>query len=166
MEEQKKNSSVLVWVVSVVVIALIAYGGYKYFNKNSFDEVESQVVVPKDNNTTTENVVNTPETIVVPELIYKNGVYSSIGDYISPGGSEQIGITLTLKDDVIVDAKAEVKATRPASVKFQGFFSGGFSALVIGKKIDEVKLDKVSGSSLTPKGFNDALAKIKVQAKA
>ncbi len=38
--------------------------------------------------------------------------------------------------------------------------------VVVGKKIDEVQLTKVAGSSLTPKGFMDALEKVKTEAKA
>jgi hypothetical protein len=74
-------------------------------------------------------------------------------------------VALILKNDVIVEATVVPLATRPVSVKMQGQFISGFKTLVIGKKLDEVVLDKVSGSSLTPKGWNDAVAKIQAQAK-
>ena len=48
----------------------------------------------------------------------------------------------------------------------QGNFKAGFSELVVGKPVDQVSLSVVNGSSLTPKGFMDALAKIKAEAKA
>jgi len=35
---------------------------------------------------------------------------------------------------------------------------------VIGKSIDDIRLDKMAGSSLTTKGFNAALEKIKIEA--
>ena len=38
------------------------------------------------------------------------------------------------------------------------------NADIAAKNINEVKLDKISGSSLTPQGFNNALEKIKQQA--
>ena len=38
--------------------------------------------------------------------------------------------------------------------------------MVVGKNIDEVAITKVAGSSLTPKGFTDALEKIKADAKS
>lgn len=98
--------------------------------------------------------------------LYKDGTYSAVGDYISPGGAEQVGVTVTLKNDVISDVQFEAKATRPNSVRYQGMFAGGYKTLVVGKNIAEVQLDKVSSSSLTPVGFNDALSKIKSQAKA
>jgi hypothetical protein len=46
------------------------------------------------------------------------------------------------------------------------FAGADYKQYVVGKKIDEVQLTKVSGSSLTPQGFNDALAKIKAEAKS
>lgn len=96
---------------------------------------------------------------------YKDGTYTSEGKYLSPGGDESVDVTITIKDDVVTDAKVESNATRPMSVKFQGLFIEGYKTLVVGKKIDEVVLDKVSGSSLTPKGFNDAVEKIKAESR-
>lgn len=96
---------------------------------------------------------------------YKDGTYTAVGTYISPGGDEEVGVTLTLKDNVITDATVEPKATRPNSVKFQGVFNENYKQFVVGKNINKVKLDKVSGSSLTPQGFMNALKQIKSQAK-
>ena len=97
---------------------------------------------------------------------YKDGQYDVVGDYVSPGGAEQIEVKVTLKGDVITDAEVVSKAERPMSKQFQQTFIDNYKPLVIGKKISEVNLDKVSGSSLTPKGFNDAITKIKAEAKS
>ncbi|MFZ2621338.1 MAG: hypothetical protein WAX85_00025 [Minisyncoccia bacterium] len=161
MEEQKKNSVLIGSIVGIVLI-IAGYGGFKYLNKSNAVAEPETLVTP---------VTPTPIPQEVPvdiptSYLYKNGSYSSVGEYNSPGGTESIKVALTLKDDVITDATITPLATRGNSVKFQGIFVSNFRPLVIGKKIDEVQLDKVSGSSLTPKGFNDALAKIKTQAKA
>lgn len=95
---------------------------------------------------------------------YKDGTYNANGNYVSPEGQESIGVTLTLQNDVIVKADAVAQAHDKNSKAFQAMFIDGFRTQVVGKKITEVHLTKVSGSSLTPKGFNDALAKIEVQA--
>jgi uncharacterized protein with FMN-binding domain len=97
---------------------------------------------------------------------YQDGEFSAEGMYTSPGGEESIDVTLTLQGDVIEDATVVSNATRPISVKMQTAFIEGFKDQVIGKKISEVSLTKVSGSSLTPKGFNDAIEKIKTEAKS
>jgi len=122
--------------------------------------------------------VQTPQTpqVILPATVpentpakstYKDGTYSADGNYFSPGGSEQIALRLNIKDDIIADAVTEANSpSGPTAIRYQAIFVANFKQYVVGKKIDEVKLDKVSGSSLTPKGFNDALNKIKAQAKA
>lgn len=157
MPEEKKNSSVIMWSVILLVIAVASYGVVRYMKR---DNVAMEVT-----NGMPILGTNTEEMVVAPYL-YKDGVYSVTGEYLSPGGAEEIGLKVTMKDDVVVGAEMEVRATRPISLKMQEAVKSNFKPLVVGKKIDEVVLDKVSGSSLTPKGFNDAIEKIKVQAKA
>lgn len=115
---------------------------------------------------------STSELTTLPEIdpntsfIYKSGTYTAIGNYNSPGGAEEIDVKIVLEDDVVVDAEVISRATRPRSITMQGQFVSGFKEQVVGKYLDEVLLDKVSGSSLTPKGFNEAIAEIKEQARA
>lgn len=97
---------------------------------------------------------------------YIDGEYVASGNYISPAGEEEVIVTLTLEDDVIVDAEFDGQAVHPTSRKMQGQFSEGFEAEVEGKSLDEIALTVVNGSSLTPKGFMDAVAKIKAEAEA
>lgn len=154
---QKKNNLVKI-IGIIVVVAIIAYGVFKYVKKDE---------APSENNPAGGTVPalgegNGEET----SMFYADGTYTATGNYISPGGAEEIGVTITLQDGVIVNAKVETRATRPTSVKMQTAFEAGFAVFVIGKNIDEVELDKVSGSSLTPKGFNEALVEIKAQAQA
>lgn len=96
---------------------------------------------------------------------YKAGKYTAEGGYTSPAQPETVTVDLVLSaDGTITDVNFKGNATNPTSIKLQGMFAGGYKELVVGKKIDEVKLDKVSGSSLTPIGFNDAIEKIKAEA--
>lgn len=97
---------------------------------------------------------------------YKNGTYSATGSYMSPGGEDQISVTLTLKNDTITDVSVTPAAGDRTSERYQNRFISGYKQYVIGKNIADVQLTAVSGSSLTPIGFNDALAQIKAQAKA
>ena len=147
---------------SIIVIILIILAGVYALLRNS----RKTDVVVQDTTVQTPDITKQIQTTPAIVNKYKDGTYSAVGDYVSPGGDEQIGLQITLKGDVIVDAKVESKAFRKNTIKFQGIFISNFSPFVVGKKIDEVFLDKVSGSSLTPKGFNDALQKIKVEAKA
>lgn len=97
---------------------------------------------------------------------YKDGVYTTVGDYRSPAGPEAITVKLTLKDGKIVDSVVTGSSNESVSQKFMDGFAKNHKALVVGKSIDEVMLGVVSGSSLTPKGFNAAVEQIKKEAKS
>lgn len=129
-------------------------------------ETTNPGTTPSQTETTTPppstNTDSTPTT--VDASVYADGTYSATGTYSSPAGKEQTPVTLTLVDDVITDVTFTVAATNPTSKQFQTMFANNFKTLVVGKNIDDVHLTKVSGSSLTPKGFNDALAQIKTEA--
>lgn len=108
------------------------------------------------------NMVSTP----AQAHVYKDGSYNVEGDYMSPGGAEHIGVTVTIKDDVVVDSAVTAEATLPISKRFQMDFANGYKQFVTGKKLSDINLSEVSGASLTSQGFNDALAKIKARAQA
>ena len=117
------------------------------------------------------------ETLVVPSTIttsttepatessmYANGTYTAEGAYTSPAGAESITVTLTLADDVVTAVSAEPHGVGPSAL-WQGKCISGLQAAVVGKNINELNLTKVSGSSLTPIGFNAAVKTIKTQAE-
>lgn len=153
-------------IIALIVVVLVAGLAYIFVISPKKDQVLVDNPIVTTPETTGGTTTSTTTSGGVTQNVYKDGVYTALGDYNSPGGAEQIKITLTLKNDIITDAVAVPQATRPNSVVFQRQFAAGFKALIVGKNIDTVSLHKVSGSSLTPNGFNDAVAKIKVQAKA
>ena len=97
---------------------------------------------------------------------YTDGTYSAEGTYRSPGGAESVGVTVTLEDGIVTAATFTPHATLPKSVTMQGNFAAGYEAYVVGKSLDEISLTVVNGSSLTGKGFMDALTQIKAEATA
>ena len=96
---------------------------------------------------------------------YKDGTYSADGNYISPNGTETVGVELTLAGGAVSDVKITQHPSNPNTRKFQGEFAGGIQSQIVGKKLDEIKVSKVAGSSLTSGGFNQAVEKIKSQAQ-
>ncbi len=97
---------------------------------------------------------------------FRDGTYSAVGTYTIPTGrTESIGVTLVLSSDVIVDSSIEPMADDPRSQNFEADFIANYKSYVTGKKVDEVNLTKVSGSSLTNIGFNNATDKIEGNAK-
>jgi len=115
---------------------------------------------------TTEAAATTGVTEAAAGTAYQDGTYTATGSYTSPGGTEEVTITLTLTGDTITAATAEGGATKPPSSQYQGEFVDNFAALIIGKDVADVTLDKVAGSSLTSGGFNKAVETIKSQAQA
>jgi len=97
---------------------------------------------------------------------YKDGTYSADGNYVSPNGNETVGVELTLAGGAVTGVKITPHPTNPNTRKFQGEFAGGIQSQIVGKKLDDIKVSKVAGSSLTSGGFNQAVEKIKSEARA
>ncbi len=158
---QNKKSSLfvplaIVGLIVIVVVGALAFQGQK---KDTPQAVMKTTQMPKSSDS--QGV-----TVASKASVYKDGEYKAVGNYVSPGGAEQIGVTVTLKGDTIENADVQTMGDRPNTMRFQGIFKDNFKSFVVGKNIDEVRLGKVSGSSLAPKGFNDALQKIKQEAHA
>lgn len=96
---------------------------------------------------------------------YTDGTYTATGEYNTPDGLEEIAVTVTLVDDVVTDvAVDDSKVYSREAQEYTARFISGVDRLVVGKRIDNVALSRVSGSSLTSAGFNEALASIKHEA--
>lgn len=164
MEDQTQNSGGMgKMVMPTVIIALVVFaaiGFYLYQSSSSTKEV-----IQARPGTMMEQTHSVPSAMQA-HMAYKNGAYSVVGNYVSPGGPRELNVTITLADGVISDAVVEGTATDATSKRFQGEFVSGFQPMVVGKNIDEVNLTKVAGSSLSPKGFNDALEKVKTEAQS
>ncbi|CAN7434256.1 FMN-binding protein [Arthrobacter sp. LjRoot14] len=96
---------------------------------------------------------------------YKDGTYSADGNYVSPNGTETVGVELTLSGGTVSGVNITQHPSNPNTRKFQGEFAGGIAAQIVGKKLDELNVSKVAGSSLTSGGFNQAVEKIKSEAQ-
>jgi len=97
---------------------------------------------------------------------YKDGDYDAEASYSNPAGQSKVKVALTLADNKITKITVTPEAENSTSKQFQTKFASGISDAVVGKSIDELKVSKVSGSSLTSSGFNAAIDDIKADAKA
>lgn len=113
----------------------------------------------------TADATTDPGTDSSSTAAYKDGDYTAEGDYVSPAGPSHVSVELTIADGVISDVSVTPEATNSTSKQFQTLFAGGIS-VVVGKSLDEANVSKVAGSSLTSGGFNDAIEKIKAEAKS
>lgn len=95
---------------------------------------------------------------------YKDGTYTAGGSYQTPETVEKISVSITVKSDTVTAVEVTGDPQASETKHYQSQFIGGISAQVVGKKLDEISVSRVSGSSLTSKGFNQALATIRTEA--
>ena len=148
-------------VVAVVVIALLAVAA-------------TVAIVMTNNNAGTDSAMTATDaplrtsgtqSDIPANATFEDGTYTATGSYQTPGGIESIGVKVSLSGGVITDAQVTKQGKTGEAQEYQGEFVSNFKPQVVGKKITEVKLDRVAGSSLTSGGFNDAINNIAIQAK-
>lgn len=125
--------------------------------------IVASVVIVVNNSSTQES--NTPGTTSTDTSTYKDGTYSATASYVTPGGIESINLAITLVDGTITESQVSASGNTDHAEEHQAEFESGYKTLVIGKKVGNVHLSRVSGSSLTSSGFNAALDEIKQDAK-
>jgi hypothetical protein len=152
-----QNQKVLTGVVVIAVVAILVAGAIWYSDTNN------QGSAP-DRQSQSEQI-DRAMLDAAEFAMYADGQYQAVGQYTSPGGGESIDVSITLKDNIITDVAVVPNARLPISAKYQRQFKDGVGAEVIGKNLNEVQLDVVSGSSLTLIGFNNALDQIRAQAR-
>jgi FAD:protein FMN transferase len=94
---------------------------------------------------------------------YADGVYRATGQY--GGGPSFITVTATLENNVVTAVEVTPHATDPTSLDYQRRFAAAVPEVVVGKRIDEVNVGRLAGSSGTPNGFNAAIQRIKEQSQ-
>lgn len=164
MEEETQKqwmnkNMIMVGIAVVVIIVAVAIGGF-VLTKNKEQAV---MEIPKD-----ENVIGVMEETSEERATatYKDGTYEAKGTYSYHSGAESIDVTVTLANGIIEEVEVVAQAKAPVSKEKQADFIANYKEQVVGKNIAEVNLGKISGSSLTPIGFNAALEDIKAQAQA
>jgi uncharacterized protein with FMN-binding domain len=97
---------------------------------------------------------------------FRDGSYVENGSYQSPAGTAEITVKLSLANDIVTAVTVTGHASDPSAKQYQDDFISGISGQVVGKKISDLNVTKVSGSSLTSNGFRAAVAKIQNEARA
>lgn len=117
---------------------------------------ESDVIKTADNKTSQEKI---QESV---ELAVANGTYADKLTYAYHSGSEVVDVTLTVENDVVVNASVVPSSdAHNVSVKIINNFNAALPELVVGKKITELNIPKnVAGSSLTTAAFKAYVDKV------
>ncbi len=154
-------------IIGLIVVALLVAAATATIVISSNNAVSDTSTTTSDTPLTSSSTTPTVSTSAsTPTASLKNGSYSATGSYQTPGGQEQISVQVTLSDGVITDASVTQQGKTGEAQEYQSKFVSGFKSQVVGKKIDEVSLTRVAGSSLTPIGFNSAIDDIEKQATA
>ncbi|MEX5635638.1 hypothetical protein [Parafrankia sp. FMc2] len=94
---------------------------------------------------------------------YEDGTYTVRGVY--GGAPSYMTVAVTLAADTITGVTVEpMPENNETSRGYQERFAAAVPAEVIGRSLDEVRVDRLAGASGCAEGFNDALAKIREQA--
>lgn len=81
--------------------------------------------------------------------------------YNNPAGGDEVGFEVTTdQNGVITAVKTDIKAVHDISVRMQTNFAGEVESAVVGKKIAELKIDRIGGASLTTGAFKQFLSEI------
>lgn len=156
MDANKKPRPVIAAAVTIIILAGLT-AVIVYFT-NQPNNNPAKTPSSSENRPDTSSAENDGE--------YTDGSYEAEGKYSTPGGTDAIVLKVTLEKGIIVATELEQHPTSGNAKQFQSQFAGGYKELVVGKDIDEVRLSRVAGSSLTSNGFNSALEKIKEEARA
>lgn len=147
----------IIAIIAIVVIGL----GFTLFQSKNTDPVTT---------TTTEETIELTEAPIVTDTQtaadYQDGTYTTDVTYQTPKRDEYgVNVSLTLTKDIVTDAKviySNGAEKDPNAAKFEA----AYKTEVIGKDIDTLNLARVGGASLTTAAFNNALVKIKADAKS
>lgn len=141
-------------------------------SENSRESSEEQSGVDADTMeqaTTTQNNgggrFQNENVVEVKTQTYKDGTYSGSADYNTPAGKENVSLTVKISDGTVVSATPSGIIRDEISKQFYSQYLVGFSDAVVGKKIADLSFGFRNGASLTPMGFNAALAQIKANAQ-
>jgi hypothetical protein len=162
-----KSSTKVYWIAGVVVVAIgiMWYVMSPKTPASTASQMQTQtppVVQNQGTGSSAGSPANTPST--TSSSHYKDGTYTAEGDYMTHAGPEAVTVTVTLKGDMVTDSQFQATPNSPMSGRYMNTFSQNYKQYVVGKNVNDVQLSNISGSSLTPMGFNDALTKIKSQA--
>lgn len=153
--DAKNNRKAIVSFILILAIVLVVAGAGAYNSR--------QRTTPVTVSAAPAGAVNVSASRPSP---YKDGTYQATSNYIVPSGKESIKLTLTVKSGVVTDSSIVNSESNFQSAQFQLDFVDAYKQYVVGKKVNEIKLDYVAGASETTLGFNQALSRIAQQAQA
>jgi uncharacterized protein with FMN-binding domain len=164
----QQNKSRIIDLIIIVLISTVATTGTVLVKGAQDSKIVSQPnIINNSSTTTTPTTTNSGPASTSSALTYKDGTYTANGSFYTPDGAEQIGVTVTLTSGNISSVKIDDSTiNNGTSLAYTERFINGINLVVVGQNIDSVNVGRISGASLTPMGFNNAIDTIKNNAKA
>lgn len=136
-------------------------------SKTNKSFVELTGKAPRGNNPSPASPPAPIEPVITPrKTVFADGTYTAEGSYTSPGGRDTISVTLVVKSDLVTQVTVNAVEASSHSMKHIRDFNGGIGQFVIGQNLEGLASPaRVAGSSLTGKGFNQALSRIQTDAR-
>jgi uncharacterized protein with FMN-binding domain len=171
-----KQKDIAVTIAVLLVVVLVVAGAVAFNKKGHGASASSPNTVASAPLTTTTSAQTPTQTDTSAATAttasspatqaYKDGTYTASADYATPESIESITVTVTIKSGAVANTLASASSHNRDSREYTSMFMQNYKSLVVGKSISDISLSRVSGSSLTSQGFNDAIAQIKNQATA
>ena len=168
---ENSNKKDLIVTLSILLAIVFIVAGVLVTNKKK----------PEANSTVISSVKSVPDTSASPAATavagstattastssgFKDGTYTATAEYATPEATENIKVSVTLKNGIVTDTSSTASMQSRESREYATQFAQNYKSYVVGKSVASIKLSRVSGSSLTSQGFNDAIAQNQTQAKA
>lgn len=155
----------IITTVAILLVAVLLVVGIRAFSGKDSDDTSSNSVSSAGTPQMSQQTTNQSQP-ADQNATYKDGTYEATGTYTTPESTEDIEVTVTIKNGVVESADVATDANASESRQWQQRFKSGYKEEVIGKPLSSLSLNRVSGSSLTPNGFNDAIDAIRQQAQS
>jgi uncharacterized protein with FMN-binding domain len=136
MSTKQRSNKQMLAGIALLILTVFIVGGAIATSKSSHPAMKEVASTTTTSKMSGDSGSMAAHTGTMSGTSYKDGTYSATGSYDSPGGLEKISVTLTLASDKVTAATAVSGANDPTA------------------------------SSLTPMGFNKAVAAIEKQAEA
>ncbi len=162
--EQKSRVRLVTTVVAILVVAGAVLLADHLKSQGAGSGSVAQTATTTTDTTSTDSTAANSATS--GSGVAKDGTYNDSESYSVPHGSEQIEVSVTVKDGVVTDASVKNSANDFDSAQYQEEFTAGYKTKVVGKKISGLQISVIAGASDTTQGFNDALSRIAAKAEA
>lgn len=126
----------------------------------------SQAAATSTTSTTDTSTTSAVSSSTTSSTSYKDGTYKTTANYYVPHGTNSLTASVTVSGGKVTAVSISNDYTDQESGMYIDSFMSSIQSAVVGKSVDGLSLSRIGGASLTTQAFDNALAKIRTDAKA